>query len=863
MTPPSPRAFALFQDVLDLPEAERAAWLATASGDPTVRAEVASLLSYLGRTDGVLDRPLLTRTGAPAAEDPDAPDPVIGQQIGGWRVTGLLGRGGMGSVYRAERADETFAQHAALKLVHPRLGADFRPRFLRERALLAGLDHPGVARLLDGGLTPDGAPYLAMELVEGEPITAYANAHGLGLRERVALFLQACDAVAHAHLHLIVHRDLKPAHILVEDPGSGPRVKLLDFGIAKLLSDDEGGPELTRPGASGPLTPSYAAPEQLRGGVLTTATDVYALGLVLYELLAGVRPYTVQGLSPAEAERLICDAPLALPSAIAPPDTARALRGDLDTICLKALAQEPGRRYATADALAADLRRHLDGLPVEARPATARYRVGRFLRRHRIAATAAALVLLAILGGAGVALWQAREARAAAARAEAVNAFLVTLLAAASPEVDGRDVRMADLLDRAVATLDSAFTGTPDTESQLRLTLGITYRTLGLYDEAGAQLRRALALRTQLHGEGHPQVADVQLSLGRFYAEHGEYAAADSILTLALATEERHSGPSSLRAANVLNALGIAQYEVGKYEEAAATVRRALDYDEATTAPGDVDMNIERANLANALADLGRTDESVQLFQQVVAELRQYHPESEVLANALTNYGTVRDDQGHKEDAAALHEEAAGLFRTTLGPDHPKLGLALNNLGATQSVLGRHAEAAASLRESARIYGTQFGENYTEHPDQGFPLKNLAGTLLRLGQPQEAETAVRRALEVFDPAFGPEAAIPARVRLVLAAALLETDRPADAEALLRKVQPILDDALPDGHRDRHYFESLLGDALRCQGRAAEAMPLLQGAHAATLRTFGPDDLRTREAAARLASPTGCTRTGPA
>ena len=536
---------------------------------------------------------------------------------------------------------------------------------------------------------------------------------------------------------------------------------------------------------------------------------------------------------------------------------ARALRGDLDTIVLKALAPESARRYATADALAADLRRHLAGLPVEARPATARYRAGRFLRRHRVAATAAAFVLLALVGGAGVALWQAREARAAAARAEAVNAFLVTLLAAASPEVDGRDVRMADLLDRAVATLDSAFTGTPDTEAQLRLTLGITYRTLGLFDEAGTQLRRALALRTALYGDGHPEVADAQLSLGRFYYEHGDYAASDSILTLALATETRHSGLNSLRASNVLNALGNAQYEVGKYEEAADSWRRALDYDGATTAPGDLDLNIERTNLANALADLGRYEEAEALFEQAIAELRQYHPGDLSLASALTNFGTVRNDQGRGAEAAALHQEAADLLRPLLGPDHFKLGLALNNLGSTWGDLGRLDESEAALRESVRIFGTVA----PDHPDQGYPLRNLALTMLHSGRTGEAETTIRRALALFDAAFEPGAALPARTRLILASVLLETDRPAEAEALIGSVQPILDDALPDDHRDRAYLQSLLGDALRCQGRNDEAAPLLEAGHALFLRTLGPDDLRTREAALRLASPQGCTRTG--
>ena len=467
--------------------------------------------------------------------------------------------------------------------------------------------------------------------------------------------------------------------------------------------------------------------------------------------------------------------------------------------------------------------------------------------------------LLALVGGAGAALWQAREARAAAARAEAVNAFLVTLLAAASPEVDGRDVRMADLLDRAVATLDSAFTGTPETEAQLRLTLGITYRTLGLFDEAErAQLRRALALRTALYGDGHPEVADVQLSLGRFYYEHGQYAASDSILTIALATETRHSGPNSLRAANVLNALGNAQYEVGNFEEAArlaprAPLRRSHDRARRPRPEHRAYQPRQRPRRPRALR---RGRGAVRAGHRGAAPVPPGQTcRSPTRSPTSAPFATTRDEA---EEAAALHQEATDLFRPLLGPDHFKLGLALNNLGSTWGDLGRLAESEAALRSPPRI----FGGVGPDHPDQGYPLRNLALTLLHLGRTDEAETVTRRALALFDAAFEPGAALPARTRLILAAVLLETDRPAEAEALIENVQPIPDEALPDDHRDRAYLQSLLGDALRCQGRNDEAAPLLEAGHALFLRTLGPDDLRTREAALRLASPQGCTRTGP-
>ena len=547
----------------------------------------------------------------------------------------MLGRGGMGTVYRAERADDTFTQHAALKLVHPGFAPDFRARFLRERALLAGLDHPGIARLLDGGLAADGAPFLAMELVDGEPITTYAEAHGLDLRERLGLFLQVCDAVAHAHLHLIVHRDLKPPHILVEDTEGGPRVKLLDFGIAKLLSEEDDG--LTRTGSSGPLTPSYASPEQLLGQPITTATDVYALGLVLYELLAGARPYSVDGLGASQAERVICDTVPAPPSASAPAERARALRGDLDTMVGKALAKEPARRYPTAADLAADLRRYLGGLPVEARPATVRYRASRFLRRHRVASISAALVVAALIAGAGVALWQAQAARAEAAKAVAMNDFLVGLLASADPTAQGRDVRVASLLDQAAADLDSVFADQPDTEATMRMTLGETYYQLGLYTEAEAQHQRALRLRERLFGARHPDVVRAQTDLGFVWVQQDRLAPADSILTIALASARTFRGEDALLA-SVLSSLGSVRYWQGDQEASLDFHQQAAEAMERADEPNEVEIAAAYGNVAVVLHELGRDDEAIVYMERELDVYRRtYGPTNARVAMALRN----------------------------------------------------------------------------------------------------------------------------------------------------------------------------------------------------------------------------------
>ena len=510
------RVSALFLAALDQPTDVRLAWVDTQDADSDLRSEVRSMLiKHADPTPAFFDEPLVQRTTT-NGQDEQTEDRLIGETIGGWTLTGPLGRGGMGSVYRAERADETFEQHAALKIVRPGFERDFGARFLRERALLANLDHRGIARLLDGGLTEDGTPYLAMELVEGQPLTAYADTYGLEVDERLRLFLQVCDAVAYAHRNLVVHRDLKPSHMLVAvDPNDELTVKLLDFGIAKLLDTDE--ERLTRTGA-GPMTPSYAAPEQVLGRPLTTATDVYALGIVLYELLAGQRPYDLTTLTASQIERVVSQDRPSRPSEVADSTTARRLAGDLDTIVLKALAKEPNRRYESADALADDLRRHQDGLPVRARPDTVRYRLGKFIGRHRVgvAATGAMVVLIVALSTFyALRLTAERDrARSEAERSAAVAGFLEQILRAPNTnwyvegEATGPETPIRAVLDEAAARIERNFADQPDLRADLHHILGDTYRALGLWDETTRHRRNVLTLRESLYTPPHPKIAE-------------------------------------------------------------------------------------------------------------------------------------------------------------------------------------------------------------------------------------------------------------------------------------------------------------------------------------------------------------------
>lgn len=690
---------------------------------------------------------------AEAAQALDSPfqAPPLPGAVGPWTPTARLGAGGMGVVYAAERAGDGFLQRAALKLVRPGFGPDFRDRFFRERALLAGLDHPGVARLLDGGMTADGLPYLAMELVEGEPVTAYCEARDLALRARLALFLQACDAVAHAHRHLVVHRDLKPAHILVTEADGEPRVKLLDFGIGKLLDGSDDG--LTRASSSGPLTPQYASPEQLAGVDVTTATDVYSLSVILYELLAGRRPYDVSGLDPSQAWRVVAETVPIRPSANGSGSTdTRRLRGDLDTVVLKGLAKEPERRYSSVEALADDVQRFLDGLPVKAQADNWAYRSGKFLRRHQTAVAAGAFALAAIVGGAGVAVWQAREASDQADRAEAAQDFLVAMLGAADPLADGRDVRVVDLLDAAAAKLDTSFANRPILRADLHDRLGETYYALGLVEAASTQYERALALYERVDGSRALSTARAQRELATMRRDLADYGSADSLYALSLATTQRALGGDAPETAVVLAELANLRLITGDAKGAEQAYRRVLEIEQATLAPDDPELLVSFGNLAVALGGAGDYAEAATLVERQVALYRRYHPDRKAaLGAALANLGAFYARLDRYNDAVRVQTEAVELSRADLGNEHPDVAFALSNLGSSLGSLGRHRDAERVLRESASIYRATVGRL---HPDVGYPLVNLAKSLRDLGRLAEAERVAGEAETLFRDGLG-------------------------------------------------------------------------------------------------------------
>ncbi len=742
---------------------------------------------------------------------------LVGRQIGPYRLERLLGRGGMGVVYLGRRVDESFDQQVAVKLLRPELASPgLVRRFRTERQALANLRHPNIARLLDGGATEDRLPFLVMEYVDGAPIEEHCAARRLPLAARLALFTTVCSAVEEAHRNLIVHGDIKPANILVEAEGT---VKLLDFGIAKLLEDSD---EETRPltSSAGYATLAFASPEQLTGGSITTATDVYALGVLLYRLLAGCHPYELAGATQVEATRIVCEVAPPLPSkavlaaAESPPGTpeprrlARALAGDLDQIVLKALRKEPARRYASVADLAADIERHLDGRPVRARADTVGYRLRRFVRRHRVAAAAATLVTFGLVGGLLAYAREARLARAEAAhahveraKAEQVRAFLGKMLSSADPASGaGRRVTVAEVLDSASSRLAGDLAGQPEVEASLRETLGDTYLNLGLSREAEREFRRALAL-----------------------------AGADSA-----AGRER---------------LAQALSDQGRFTEAVPELARVIALCGAMAKP-NVDC-VEALSLKmEVLQNLGRGKEAAAVGREALALLERSFPDDKSqLAEVLNNLGICYGNQGDLREAEAFHRRAVSAAVAAHGERHPSTADVIGNLAGVLDMQGRYAEAEPLYRRALELQEAIRGERHFAFIRT---LTSYANLLWLMKRSPEAEPVARRAQALALSALGAEHPQTAYAENTLGEVLLDNGKAAEAEAHIRAALAARRKELPAGHWLIASAQSNLGAALLTQHRFREAEHELAESYATLASDRGPEHEKSLLTASRLA-----------
>jgi non-specific serine/threonine protein kinase/serine/threonine-protein kinase len=631
----------VFGEALASSPEERSALLASlATSDPPLAAEVAALLRAHDRAESFMDLPALH--GGLVVEEDAAVDALLGQALGPYRIVELVGSGGMGAVYRAVRIDEQFEKQVAIKIVRRGLDTDLvLSRFKSERRILARLDHPGLARLLDGGTTPDGRPYLVMEYVVGRRIDLYAAERGLDVTQRLALFRQVCAAVAYAHQNLVVHRDIKPANILVTADGTP---KLLDFGIAKLIDPDRSDDPTVTDGCA--LTPDYASPEQLRGEPVTTASDVYSLGVLLFELLTGQRPYRLESRAPHVVARAVCEQEAPRPSSIAT-ESRGALAGDLDTIVLMALRKEPLRRYASVERLSDDLRRHVEGRPVRAQHDTLRYRTAKFMKRNRVGVAAAGAIVLSLVGGIATTAWQARAARRQGALAERrfsevrrLAGTLIFQVQDAIADIPGSTQAQKLLVTQSLAYLDTLTqdsAGDPGLQRELGLAYarlarvqGVGSPNLGDTDGAVASSHKAIALLTPLAAAA-PSDAALQSALAQCHQALGtmlwceryenEQAMASlktarKLVAAAIAVAPKDAD-LRLRLVTVDTVIGLVEIDSGGVDRAIESFSTAVDQGEAAVATHPDDAQLKGA-LAQAYTKLGDALQVVRDFPRAL-----------------------------------------------------------------------------------------------------------------------------------------------------------------------------------------------------------------------------------------------------
>jgi serine/threonine-protein kinase len=785
--------------------------------DPAMRAEIESLLEQQEGASQFIEIPALHLAAKSFMRDGAF---RAGQTIGDYEIVSLIGSGGMGEVYLAE--DRQLHRKVALKIVRRGLdtGSIIR-RFQREEEILASLTHPNIARLYGGAVTPEGIPYFVMEYVEGARLDAYCDEGKLTIPERLQLFRKICSAVSYAHQHLVIHRDIKPANIRVTADGEP---KLLDFGIAKFLEPQTSDIAEQTMTVLGVMTPEYASPEQVRGATMTTASDVYSLGVVLYELLTGQKPYRLTSRRPDELSRAIIEQEPTRPSTTAASSDGngqseipnrKSLRGDLDNIVLMAMRKETSRRYSSVGQFSADIQRHLDGLPVVARKDTFTYRASKFIKRHRVGVAAAFLIGVSLVGGIIATTWQAQAARHEKAKAEDVKNALVRMLNYSNPVVfspqNNGQKTVKEILDETAKQLETGeFSNQPEIKVELEQIIAECYYGQGNYALASKHTEEYLDLHRRLYGEDDAKtlVASGQRAF-MLFAE-GKLAESEKhyrkILPL-MRNEERKGNTKAEDLAAALDNFGYLRRTQGDSKEAELLFRESLTLRSQMPKESLYIIGPTRSTLASTLADQGRFEEALQTAREAVAEYRQRGEiDTPNFGFTLTVLGGFLTEKGECAAADANLHEAELIFRKLLQASHLWMGDNLRNQAFSFYQQGRYAESLSKVTEALKIYRESFGPYYDNYP-----------------------TAL----------------------MIQGLILTKTGQPKEGEKILREAVKIRTESLPKEHYWVALANSALGECLTIQKRYSEAEPLLLDSYQSLKKSQSADSPRTTIALQRL------------
>ncbi len=809
----------------------------TCGSNDELKGEVISLLTSFKSSGAFLDNPDIDLNFAV----PQEKDPYLNKKIDAYKIVSVIAEGGMGRVYLGERADSAFSQRVAVKLIkYFNQSSYLLQRFHNERQTLANLNHPYIAKLLDGGSTDEGVPYFIMEYIDGVPLNEYCDANSLSIDDRLLLFQKICSAVNYAHKNLVVHRDLKPSNILITGDGNP---KLLDFGISKILKDDNT-PDLSDYTVTQVwnLTPDYASPEQIKGEKITTATDIYSLGVLLYKILTGHHPYNIRSYLPADITKIVCETNPEKPSTIIrtveniksaggheiiiSPETigkarkenivklSKTLSGDLDNIILKAIRKEPERRYSSIEQFSEDIRRYLDGLPVIARNDTLSYRTSKFVRRHKFGVAAFLIIIILFIAGfigitwqADIAAKQRDKARIETAKTEKINTFLQNMLSSADPENSGKDVKVVEVLKKAEKKLDNDLTDQPEINASLRTTIGITLENLGLYDESIIQLKKALETRKKIYGERNEETARSIENLALAVHYKGDYHQAEMLYLKSVKIYEALDSVMNPSYAEALNDLGTLYMDIGKYDSAMTNFKSALNIYTKMLGENNSLIASTLNNMALTSDYEGDLVSAENNYKKALAiDSKLLGNDNYELAHLFNNLAFVLLEKEKYEEALSYFQKSLTIRENKLGKNHPQCILALFNLGCTYSYLNHNGRSIQYIDSALALWSRSLPP---DHPLIGSAYYWKGKVLNNENKPDDAITVLRKSLKIRMKKGNENKYYTARTECELGRSLMLTGNYKKAESLILKNLGILKSIYKDDNQQIREVNEIL------------------------------------------------------